>query len=297
MKECSLIGTLPNLSKRSAVHEMMSSNEISSVRYNTGVNNLMTTDEVLTCLKELESIYKKKIWLDIKGRQLRITKWADPSYQAIELNHNIEVEYPAHIIFRNGTKSEIVRTRGNSITVYPPPKEAVGSGQSVNILAKSLDINGYLTEKDKEFITKGKEYGFNDIMASFIEDIDDLVQILKLNSESNIVSKIESLKGVRFMLEYPNISLMAARDDLYIETGKSIETLKILREIIKRDKEAICASRIFTSLEHSEDVELSDYEDLELMYQMGYKNYMLCDNVSNYCLKRALKSWRNFVNE
>lgn len=297
MKKCSLIGTLPNLSKKSAVIDMLSSDEISSVRYNTGVNNLMSTEETLSCLKELEKTYKKKIWLDIKGRQLRITKWADPSYQAIELNHKIEVEYPAFAVFRNGSQSEIVRTKGNAITVYPPPKEALGSGQSINILAKSLEIDGYLTSKDKEFISLSVNYGFNDIMASFVESIDDLKEILSLNPSANIISKIESLKGIKFMLEHSNLSLMAARDDLYIETRKSIETLKYLKLIIQKDKNAICASRIFTSLEHYEDVELSDYEDLELMYQMGYKNYMLCDNVSNYQLKKALKAWRSFINE
>ena len=41
-------------------------------------------------LKSLSEQYSKDIWLDLKGRQLRIAKWADPLYEAIELNHNID---------------------------------------------------------------------------------------------------------------------------------------------------------------------------------------------------------------
>src|SRR5574344_992073 len=105
------------------------------------------------------------------------------------------------------------------------------------------------------------------------------------------------MKGIKFMLENPNLLLMAARDDLYIETGEGVNILDILKTIVKRDKNAICASKIFDSLEHSNTISLQDYEDLELMYLYGYRNYMIGDNISNYNISLALKKWKEFINE
>ena len=297
--DCSLIVTLPKLTQKSEpfIEEIFANEDVSSVRLNTGVNQLIDSRELLEKLKLLSDKYKKLLWIDIKGRQLRIETWADLRYEIIKLNHEIEIEYPAFIEFRNGSECEICRCRGDEILIYPAPKEAVGKGQSVNIKAKSLEIKGYLTEKDKEILELSKELELNNIMASFVEKMDDLIQILNINPNANIVSKIESLKGIEFMLENPNLLLMAARDDLYIESGKNIEMLKHLRTIIERDKNAICASKVFDSLEKGNDVSLQDYEDLELMYLMGYRTFMLGDNVSNYNLSLALKSWKEYVNE
>ena len=90
---------------------------------------------------------------------------------------------------------------------------------------------------------------------------------------------------------------MAARDDLYIETGQKIAMLKYLKEIIQKDKDAICASRIFHSLNIGYNVSLADYEDLELMYSYGYRNFMLGDEIRGPKLVKALDAWRSFVNE
>lgn len=296
--DCSLIVTLPRIYKNeNKIKEIFENELVSSVRLNTGVNQLIDNKLLLEELIKLKELYKKIIWLDIKGRQLRINAWADTRYEVVELNHDIEIEYPAYIQFRNGSESEINYTRGNKIILRDPPKEAVGKGQSVNIRAKELVIKGYLTENDKELLELSKQYGLNDIMASFVEDMNDLSEILKINQSANIISKIESLKGIQFINENLYLQLMAARDDLYIETGRNLEIMKYLKLIIAKDPKAICASKIFDSLESSSNVALQDYSDLELMYNMGYRSFMLGDNVSNYKLTLALRAWRDFTNE
>lgn len=298
-KECSLIVTLPKLCSKNEpiIKDIFENDSVSSVRLNTGVNQLLENSKLIEELIKLRELYKKIIWLDIKGRQLRINCWADLKYEAIELSHEIELEYPAYIHFRDGSESEICRVRGNNILLSEPPKRAVGKGQSVNIRAKSLEIKGYLTEKDREILELSKQYGFNDIMASFVEEMNDLSEILRINPNANIVSKIESLRGIEFILNNPYLNLMAARDDLYIETGENISILKYLKMIIERDKNAICASKVFDSLENGNKVSLQDYSDLELMYSLGYRSFMLGDDVSNYKLTLALKAWRDFINE
>ena len=297
-KDCKLIGTLPNLRDDNSIDEMMSSPLISEVRFNSGVNCLMSEEDIINRLKVLEMIYKKKIWIDLKGRQLRVNAWADPSYEAIELNHDIELEYPAKVIFRGSNESEILHTRGNKIILESPPERAVGKGQSINIIAKNLNILGYLTPADKRLLTESTKAGMNDYMASFIENESDLIEILKFNKNASIVSKIESKKGMDFINQTNmKLNLMAARDDLFIETGKDIEMLKHLRKIIAKDEDAICASRLFSSLSNNQNVSLSDYEDLELMYLYGYRNFMLGDDFKGPKLKKALKAWGEFINE
>ena len=296
-KDCRLIATLPNIHNKNEVIEMLSNPYISEVRLNSGVNDLLTEKEIVELLKSLEEKYHKKIWIDLKGRQLRITSWADPYYDAIELNHQIELEYPAKIYFRGSNEAEIVHTRGNKIFLDKPPEKAVGKGQSVNIIAKSLAIKGYLTEKDKLLIEESKKVGLNSYMASFVESLDDLSEILSLNPKADIISKIESLKGIELILQNNYLHLMAARDDLYIETGRNIRMLRYLKEIIKRDPSAICASKIFSSLNNSNSVSLSDYEDLELMHSYGYRNYMLGDDIRGPKLTKAIKAWKEFINE
>ena len=241
--------------------------------------------------------YNKKLWIDIKGRQLRVTKWADPLYSCIEISHRVQVLYPAQIYFRNGDRVNITHIKdGNKLFVDPLPRQALGAGQSVNILAKDIEIDGYLTEKDKQYLRVCKKMDLNYIMASFVETFDDLAQILQILPNAQIVSKIESLKGMSFITQYNVPNLMAARDDLYLQSGQNYSMLNHLKTIISRDSGAICASKIFLSLEKRETVDIADFADLKLMYDMGYRKFMLCDNICNYSFEKAIQAWEEFIN-
>ena len=292
-----LIATLPNLANEEKVRSVLACPQISEARYNIGSASLMTPDETVALLKALSSEYSKIIWLDVKGRQLRVTRWADPQYEAIELNHKINVVYPAKIYFRNGEYSNIMKAKDSRILVDPLPREALGAGQSVNILAKDLEIEGYLTELDKKYLQAAEQQGLNSVMASFVERHDDLSEILSFIPKAEIVSKIESLKGIEFISSHKIGNLMAARDDLYIQTGQNKNMLEHLATIIQNDSNAICASRVFSSLERQSTVDFADYSDLTLMKNMGYKRFMLCDNICNYHFDQAIAAWRDFIGE
>lgn len=296
-QDCVLIATLPSLNNMDKVQKVFSNPHISEVRFNTGVQTAYTIAETLDILKNLSIKYNKKLWIDIKGRQLRVTKWADPLYSCIEISHRVQVLYPAQIYFRNGDRVNITHIKdGNKLFVDPLPRQALGAGQSVNILAKDIEIDGYLTEKDKQYLRVCKKMDLNYIMASFVETFDDLAQILQILPNAQIVSKIESLKGMSFITQYNVPNLMAARDDLYLQSGQNYSMLNHLKTIISRDSGAICASKIFLSLEKRETVDLADFADLELMYDMGYKKFMLCDNVCNYSFAKAIQAWEEFIN-
>lgn len=296
-QDCILIATLPSLNNMEKVQKVFRNSHISEVRFNTGGQTPYSIEETLDILRNLSIKYNKKLWIDIKGRQLRVTKWADPLYSCIEISHRVQVSYPALVYFRNGDRVNITHIKdGNKLFVDPLPRQALGAGQSVNILAKSIEIDGYLTEKDEQYLRACRKMDLNCIMASFVETFDDLAQILQILPNSEIVSKIESLKGMAFITQHNVTNLMAARDDLYLQSGQNYSMLNHLKTIISRDSGAICASKIFLSLEKRETVDLADFADLELMYSMGYRKFMLCDNVCNYSFAKAIQAWEEFIN-
>lgn len=299
MKEnCTLIATLPALNNLEKVEQVISSPCISEVRFNTGSHTPYTIPETLSLLKDLCNKYNKKLWIDIKGRQLRVAKWADPVYSCIELNHSVEVTYPAKVYFRNGDGCEITHIKGgNKLFVNPLPKYALGAGQSVNIIADNVQIDGYLTDTDTRYLMVCRKLKLPFIMASFVERPEDLWDILKYLPKAEIVSKIESQKGLDFISKDETYlpSIMAARDDLYLQTGQNMKMLEHLKLIISKAPNAICASRIFLSLEKGDEVSFADFADLELMYSIGYRNFMLCDNICNYAFDKAIEAWEDFI--
>ena len=297
-KDCTLIATLPSMSNLANVEEVFKNPFIAEVRLNSGVQSAYSAMEAMHILQGMAEKYRKKLWVDVKGRQLKVIKWADPLYSCIELNHNVRVTTPAKVYFRNGDRVNIMHIRdGNKLFVDPLPRQALGAGQSINIIADDVFVDGYLTEKDREYLRICAEIGHNYVMASFVESYDDFKEILQILPKAQIVSKIESLKGVEFISNNKLSNLMVARDDLYLQSGEGYSMINHLKTIIEKDKDAICASRIFLSLEKRETPDFADFADLELMYSLGYRRFMLCDNVCNYAFDRAIKAWREFINE
>ena len=298
-QDCKLIATIPSLSNMHIVGRIMNHPNISEVRYNTGVRSPYLPLKSVSMLAEKADFYKKTLWIDIKGRQLRVATWADPLYECVELNHTIRVELPAKIAFRNGTTENISSINGNKVFLMKPPREALGKGQSVNIIGNCPEIlDSYLTALDIEYLNACKELKIKNIMASYVEKQEDLDEITSLvGHDINLCAKIESERGLSFIITHQGISsLMAARDDMFIELeGDYKMMLEALKLIITSDPNAICASRIFTSLERRDTPSFADYEDLEMMYQIGYRRFMLCDNVCNYAFDKAMKAWEVFI--
>ena len=130
-KVCTLIATIPSLNNMEKVERVFANTNISEVRFNTGAQTPYSISETLDILKKLSIKYKKRLWIDLKGRQLRVIKWADPLFSCIELNHNIQLLYPAQIYFRNSDRVNITHVKdGNKIFVDPLPKYPLGAGQS-----------------------------------------------------------------------------------------------------------------------------------------------------------------------
>ena len=296
MKSCKLIATIPVLTDMNNVNKVISHPYIYGARWNTGVVSPFDETETLDKLNTQCKLFHKKFWVDVKGRQLRVEEWGHPLYTSIKLNHAIEANRGAKVYLRGEQPLDLISCKGNKIFVNPIPKHAVGAGQSVNIISESLKIHGYLTYQDMRYLETCKNLHINNIMASYVQSTEDIMEIKVHQPNANIVCKIESQKGVQNLNELKGFNLMAARDDLYIELDNPYYMNYALEKIISQDSDAICASKIFTSLEHKEKIDYSDFEDLENMYRLGFRTFMLCDNICNYRFDKAMEGWKTFLN-
>jgi hypothetical protein len=288
-----LIVTIPPPYKYNAGVIASITSAIDGFRFNTGVAIPTSPKETLEGLLKLIG-NGRDLWVDLKCRQLRVAKWADPSYSEIELNRAVEVELPAKICFRGDHECQIGHVDGKKIFLVDPPRQCVGKGQSVNILTSKLIVKGNLfTDLDQEYLAACKELGIDTIMCSFVETWDDVTEIV-LSFPGQIYFKIESLKGLGLVDPSPGMHFEAARDDLFIELEKNPkEMLDALANIIRADSKAIAASRFFTGLKESGEISMSDLTDIVWLLTIGYRNFLFQDSLSDepVVLRKAIESY------
>lgn len=285
-----LYATLPSVHRPHLIEKMCAHPLITGVRYNVGIRTSYTPKEVLSYLKRVSA--GKELWIDLKGRQVRINKWADPTYGDIELDHKIDVDLPAKIYFRGGQWCNLVKISGNKVFVEPDPREALGAGQAINIIGNNLRIKGeYLTEMDKQHIIAAKELGIHKYMLSFIEQESDVEIVKSLDPDAEVVLKIESMKGLKYV-PHSTERLMAARDDLFINIGENKrKIIYALKAIIKYDPCAYVASGLFTS----EILTIADVSDFMFLKEMGYKNFVLSDDVSHNKFDKSIEKFETMT--
>ena len=300
-----LIISLPPVHQEDLLKEMIAHPYVGAVRYNTGMSSAYKPGEIIRRIKEHAAPLHKPIWIDLKGKQLRVIEWANLPEGPIVLNHRIKVRLPAKVCFRGDDCCQLKEVvRGNEIYVDPLPKKPVGRGQSVNILSEKLEIEGGLLPLDREYIQAALREGVFNFMLSFVESMDDVRELEnalgKDSPRSNICLKIESQAGLNFVSKTDLATLrpyklMAARDDLMIQI-EIFKMINALKSIIEKDPKAICASRLFMGLETG-DVSMADISDLEHMSLLGYRDFMLSDGISREHFSAVIKFWQRYQKE
>jgi hypothetical protein len=231
----------------------------------------------------------KPLWLDLKTRQLRIARFAYLPDCFVTLNHKISVATPCQVYFRDGATRLESLVDGNRL-ILTRPERIVGEGEPINILDESLQVEGFLTEQDLEYIEAFKRRDQHRYLLSFVQSRADCESLWEIDPQAQIIAKIEDRRGLRFVAEeYPAMRpqprLMAAADDLYINLGgNKTEMLLALQTIVTADPNAIAASRILTSVYSPEDgslheVALGDLTYLWALEKMGYRTLMLSDEI------------------
>ena len=292
-KNVGAIVTIPPYA--SFVKEIVRHPSVEGLRLNTvmPVNSKDTLEDVLKRLNDETSMFGKELWIDLKCRQLRVDGYFVPPFTEIKLSHNIKVNTPVKAYFSDGRETAtVVSIDGNKLIMLEGPKRVVGPGESVNIVDPSLSVEGYLTDKDKEYIDASLKAGVKNYMLSFVEYGTDIEGFRKYNAallgnDVKVVAKIESVKGMNYINKEwskdSKVRLMAARGDLYVELDKPHYITAAVENIVMKDENAIVASRIFPSLSESLEPTCTDIGDVDNLLRMGYRTVMFGDDI---CMKR-----------
>jgi pyruvate kinase len=230
--------------------------------------------------------YGQPLWVDLKGRQLRVAGAAIPPFTEVQLSHKIQVQTPVDAYFSDGNERvKIVAVDGDRIILEDGPRRLIGPGESVNIIHPSLEIEGMLTKTDKAYLSAMKEAGLTKVMLSYVESAYDVGEVKNILPDAEVVLKIETQRGLSFAREHgaKHGRLMAARGDLFVEVLRPHRIIDAVKTIVRADKEAIVASRIFDSLAWQAVPVSADIGDVAFLLEIGYRTFMLGDQV---CLKR-----------
>lgn len=242
-------------------------------------------DGPVEALKRLQA-FGQPLWVDLKGRQLRVVGAAIPPYTEVHLSHPIRVNTPIDAFFSDGSECvRIVAVDGNRLILEDGPRRLIGPGESVNIVHPSLKIEGTLTETDRAYLAAMPDLGLNRIMLSYVESPSDVDEVQHLLPGAEVMLKIETQRGLDYARKHGASlgRLMAARGDLYVEVLQPHRVVSALRDVIAADPDAVVASRIFDSLAWHPVPQSADIGDVAYLLSLGYRTFMLGDAV---CLRR-----------
>jgi hypothetical protein len=228
------------------------------------------------------------LYFDIKGRQLRVREAIDcGDHLELVLNHPIEVQTPLVVLLKAGSDRAVlnrIEDGGTRLVFDGGPEWKVKRGESVTIRHPSFKMLGNVFPAyEIEKINKVHKAGFRRYFLSYVESQRDIDQLREMVGDAEIVAKIESLPGLRWVrngfVKQDNLSLLAARGDLYVEIDKPHQILEATKLIVEKDPDAIVGSRILLSINEGPVPECCDFSDLAWLYDIGYRRMMLCDEI------------------
>ena len=255
---------------------------VQGLRLNTVMPLREEPAEVLERLARLAS----PLWVDLKGRQLRVAEAGIPPFTAVRLSHPIRVRTPVDAWFSDGhERVRVAAVDGDRLILADGPRRLVGPGESVNIVDPGLSVQGTLTPRDREYLDAMGKTELRRVMLSYVERPSDAEEVRELLPVAEVVLKIENERGLAFSRENgaAHGRLCAGRGDLYVEVTRPHRIVGALRAIIGADPEAIVASRLFDSLADDPVPSAADIGDVAFLMGLGFRTFLLGDAV---CLRR-----------
>lgn len=255
---------------------------VCGLRLNTVMPLKEGPQEVLKRLSNLG----QPLWVDLKGRQLRVVGAAIPPYTEIRISHRIRVETPVDAFFSDGNEiARVAAVDGDRLILEEGPRRLVGPGESINIIHPSLEIEGSLTETDIAYLDAMQSLGLDKVMLSYVENPADIEQVRRLLPDAVVMAKIESRRGLAYVREHGcrHGNLVAARGDLYVEVKRPHQIISALQQVIRADPQAVVASRLFDSLAYQPAPSCADIGDAAFLLTLGYRTFLFGDQV---CLRR-----------
>ena len=287
---------------------------LAGIRPNSAMLKGFDVDQEVALLPKIQPV---PFYFDIKGRQLRVTEvHENPDYLDISLNHPIRVQTPTPVLFKGGEDDALldeVPQDGYRLKSRGGPQYLVKAGQSVHIRHPSLTVGGdQFVPQELEKIEKVKKAGLVRWFLSYVESQRDVDEFLELvGKDAEVWLKIESKKGLRYVArefkKRDNLTLVAAKGDMYVELDRPDQILSAQRLIIAKDPKANAGSRMMLSVVNkvpkiviepatgipriewtivSNPVPSNaDFEQVAWLYEIGYRSFMLCDEL---CLREDL---------
>lgn len=265
---------------------------LAGVRLNTA---MVKPDEIGGELLRAAHIGGVPLWVDVKGRQLRVVE-SRPYADHLELiiNHPIKVKTPVEVVFKAGEDWAVLKDvadHGHRMVFDGGPEFMVHEGESLHIRHPSLEVGGdQFSEAELAKIAESRRAGIDRFFLSYVQsqrDVDEFRALVGKGAE--VILKIEDNRGLRYVAESfaksPGTSLMAARGDLYVEVDRPHKIMAALKLIVGKDPEASVGSRILLSVVHGPVPSCSDFLELAWLADIGYRRMMLCDEI---CLKEPL---------
>ncbi|HYN40698.1 MAG TPA: hypothetical protein VE129_02900 [Thermoanaerobaculia bacterium] len=226
------------------------------------------------------------LWVDLKGRQLRVVEAAVPPFTAVRVSHRLRVPTPCDVFFGDGREAaRLLAVEGDRLILEDGPRRVVGPGESVNVVHPALEVEGYLTDGDRAWLAAMGELGLSRTMLSFVERDEDVEEARALLPGLEPMLKIESRRGLAFAGRHGARlgRLVAARGDLYVEVREPHRIVGALRDVIAADPESVVASRLFPTLARTPVPVASEVCDAAFLLALGYRTFLLGDEV---CLRR-----------
>lgn len=278
---------------------------LAGVRLNTAA---ITTEEMVRDLQKIPST-AIPMWIDVKGRQLRIESVDTTNRKNLDMtiNHPIQVQLPVPVLFK-GEMDHALLVRleegGRRLIFSGGPRYMVHPGDSLHIRHPSLRCFGnQFTDTELSKIQIAKAKGISKYFLSFVQCQNDVEEFLDLvGRTSEVFLKIEDPAGLRYVAEEykprENTHLVAARGDLYVEIEYPHQILDALKLIIDKDPSACVASRLLLSVEASPIPSCADFIELAWLYDIGYRTMMLCDELCLHeeMLSTAINVFESFRN-
>jgi pyruvate kinase len=274
-----------------------SDNRLCAIRLNSAMISKTELETELDIIRSLNGS-TLPLYFDIKGRQLRIEEVHDNHGECLDitLNHPVQVETPVVVLFKAGLDSAVlneVKEDGQRLIFDGGPKLMVRPGESIYIRDPSLEVGGnQFTDREMEKIEQVKKFGFKRYCLSYVENQRDVDEFLELvGKDSDVMLKIENIRGLNYVAnefrKRSNLSLIAARGDLYVEVKRPHDIISALRLIIEHDPEACAGSRLLLSVVTEDVPSCADFSELAWLCDIGYRKFMLCDEI---CLKEEYLS-------
>jgi len=266
---------------------------ISGIRLNSAMIETADLDAEFATIDSLE--IETPLFYDVKGWQVRVEKVIEkPDHMELLLNHRISVQTPQPILLKAGADNVLlleVADDGKRLIFDRGPLLEVRRGESLHIRHPSYIVHGpAFTNFELEKIEKAKKAGFKKYFLSYVKNqhyVDEFLEIV--GDDCEVWLKIEDKKGLGYVAQEfqkkDNLTLVAACGDLYVELRRPHQIMDALNLIVSKDPEACAGSRMLLSLVTEEVPSLADFLQLSWLYDKGYRNMMLCDEL---CLKEDL---------